>query len=72
MKDQLTLKEKKKIVTEVKPQEAVPNKKEHVSDSELQNSPMFDDESDQEDEDDFLDDIMLMTKKCIMDIVIKN
>ena len=44
---------------------------EHVADSEL-HSPMFDDESDQEDEDDFLDDIMPMTKKCNMDIVYKE
>ena len=72
MKDQLTLKKKKKIVAEVKPQEAVPDEKEHVTDSELQNSPMFDDESDQEDKDDFLDDIMPMTKKCNMDIVYKE
>ena len=72
VKDQLTLKKKKKIVAEVKPQEAVPDKKEHVTDSELQNSPMVDDESDQEDEDDFLDDIMPMTKKCNMDIVYRE
>ena len=72
VKDQLTLKKKKKIVAKVKPQEAVPDEKEHVTDSELQNSPMFDDESDQEDEDDFLDDIMPMTKKCNMDIVYKQ
>ena len=72
VKDQLTLKKKKKIVAEVKPQEAVPDEKQHVTDSELQNSPMVDDESDQEDEDDFLDDIMPMTKKCNMDIVYKE
>ena len=72
VKDQLTLKKKKKIVAKVKPQEAVPDKKEHITDSELQNSPMFDFKSDQEDEDDFLDDIMPMTKKCNMDIVYKE
>ena len=66
------LKKKKKIVTKVKPREAVPNEKQHVTDSELQNSPMFDDESDQENEDDFPDDIMPMTKKCNMDIVYKE
>ena len=65
VKDQLTLKKKKKIVAEVKPQEAVPNKKQKFS-------PMFDDESDQEDEDDFLDDIMPMTKKCNLEIVYKE
>ena len=60
----------KKIVAQVKPQEAVPNKKEHVADSELWNSPMFH-ESDEEDEDDFLDDIMPMNK-CNLDIVYKE
>ena len=62
---------KKKIVAEVKPQEAVPDKKKHIADSELRNSPMFD-ESDEEDEDDFLDDIMPMTNKCNLDIVYKE
>ena len=33
---------------------------------------MFDDDSGQEDDDDFLDDIMPMTKKCNMDIVYKE
>ena len=71
MKDQIPLHKKKKIVTEVKPQEAVPDKKECVVDSELQNSPMFP-ESDEEDEDDFLDDIMPMTNKYNLDIVYKE
>ena len=71
VKDQILLNKKKKIVAEVKPQEAVPNKKEHVADSELRNSPMFD-ESDEEDEDDFLDDIMPMMNKCNLDIVYKE
>ena len=69
--DQIPLNKKKKIVTEVKPQEAVQDEKEHVEDSELRNSPMFD-ESDEEDEDDFLDDIMPMTNKCNLDIVYKE
>ena len=46
---------------EVKPQEAVPNEKDHIGD-----------DSGQEDDDDFLDDIMPMTKKCNMDIVFKE
>ena len=71
MKDQIPLNKKKKIVTEVKPQEAVPDEKDHVADLEI-HSPMFDDESGQEDDDDFLDDIMPMMKKCNMDIVYKE
>ena len=71
VKDQIPLNKKKKIVAEVKPQEAVPDEKEHVVDSELWNSPMFP-ESDEEDEDDFLDDIMPMTNKCNLDIVYKE
>ena len=71
VKDQIPLNKKKKIVAEVKPQEAVPDEKDHVGDSELQNSPMFP-ESDEEDEDDFLDDIMPMTNKCNLDIVHKE
>ena len=71
VKDQIPLNKKKKIVAEVKPQEAVPDEKECVADSELQNSPMFP-ESDEEDEDDFLDDIMPMTNKCNLDIVYKE
>ena len=71
MKDQIPLNKKKKIVTEVKPQEAVPDEKERVVDSELWNSPMFP-ESDEEDEDDFLDDIMPMMNKCNLDIVYKE
>ena len=71
VKDQIPLNKKKKIVAEVKPQEAVPDEKDHVGDSEI-HSPMFDDDSGQEDDDDFLDDIMPMTKKCNMDIVYKE
>ena len=71
VKDQIPLNKKKKIVAEVKPQEAVPDEKERVVDSELWNSPMFP-ESDEEDEDDFLDDIMPMTNKCNLDIVYKE
>ena len=41
VKDQIPLNKKKKIVTEVKPQEAVPDEKDHVGDSEI-HSPMFD------------------------------
>ena len=52
LKDQIPLNKKKKIVAEVKPQEAVPDKKDHVGD-----------DSGQEDDDDFLDDIMPMMKK---------
>ena len=61
VKDQIPLNKKKKIVAEVKPQEAVPDEKDHVGDN-----------SGQEDDDDFLDDIMSMTKKCNMDIVFKE
>ena len=61
LKDQILLNKKKKIVAEVKPQEAVPDEKDHVGD-----------DSGQEDDDDFLDDIMPMTKKCNMDIVFKE
>ena len=71
MKDQIPLNKKKKIVAEVKPQEAVPDKKDHIGDSKLWNSRMFP-ESDEEDEDDFLDDIMPMTNKCNLDIVYKE
>ena len=71
VKDQIPLNKKKKIVAEVKPQEAVPDEKDHVGDSELRNSPMFP-ESDEEDEDDFLDDIMPMMNKCNLDIVHKE
>ena len=71
VKDQIPLNKKKKIVSEVKPQEAVPDEKDHIGDSELWNSPMFP-ESDEEDEDDFLDDIMPMTNKCNLDIVYKE
>ena len=71
VKDQILLNKKKKIVTKVKPQEAVPNEKDHVGDSELQNSPMFP-ESDEEDEDNFHDDIMPMTNKCNLEIVYKE
>ena len=61
VKDQIPLNKKKKIVAEVKPQEAVPNKKDHVGD-----------DSGQEDDDDFLDDIMPMTNKCNLDFVFKE
>ena len=61
LKDQIPLNKKKKIVAEVKPQGAVPHKKDHVGD-----------DSGQEDDDDFLDDIMPMTKKCNMDIIFKE
>ena len=61
LKDQIPLNKKKKIVAEVKPQEAVPDEKDHVGD-----------DSGQEDDDDFLDDIMPMTKKCNMDIIFKE
>ena len=61
VKDQIPLNKKKKIVAEVKPQEAVPNEKDRIGD-----------DSGQEDDDDFLDDIMPMTKKCNMDIVFKE
>ena len=61
LKDQIPLNKEKKIVAEVKPQEAVPDEKDHVGD-----------DSGQEDDDDFLDDIMPMTKKCNMDIVFKE
>ena len=61
LKDQIPLNKKKKIVAEVKPQEAVPDEKDHVGD-----------DSGQEDDDDFLDDIMPMTKKCNMDTVFKE
>ena len=61
LKDQIPLNKKKKIVAEVKPQEAVPEEKDHIGD-----------DSGQEDDDDFLDDIMPMTKKCNMDIVFKE
>ena len=71
VKDQIPFNKKKKIVAKVKPQEAVPDEKDHVGDSELRNSPMFP-ESDEEDEDDFLDDIMPMTNKCNLDIVYKE
>ena len=71
VKDQIPLNKKKKIVAEVKPQEAVPDEKDHVGDSKLRNSPMFP-ESDEEDEDDFLDDIMPMTNKCNLDLVYKE
>ena len=60
-KDQIPLNKKKKIVAEVKPQEAVPDENHHVGD-----------DSGQEDDDDFLDDIMPMTEKCNMDIVFKE
>ena len=60
MKDQIPLNKKKKVVAKVKPQEAVPNKKDHIGDDSGQ------------DEDDFLDDIMPMMKKCNMDIVFKE
>ena len=71
MKDQIPLNKKKKIVAEVKPQEAVPDQKDHIGDSEI-HSPMLVDDSGQEDDDDFLDDIMPMTKKCNMDIIYKE
>ena len=71
VKDPIPLNKKKKIIAEVKPQEAVPDEKERIADSELQNSPMFP-ESDEEDEDDFLDDIMPMMNKCNLDIVYKE
>ena len=71
MKDQIPLNKKKKIVAEVKPQEAVPDEKDHVGDLEI-HSPMLEDDSGQEDDDDFLDDIMPMMKKCNMDIVYKE
>ena len=61
VKDQIPLNKKKKIVAEVKPQEAVPDEKDHVGD-----------DSGQEDDDDFLDDIMPMTNKCNLDIVFKE
>ena len=71
VKNQIPLNKKKKIVTEVKPQEAVPDEKECIVDSELWNSPMFY-ESDEEDAYDFHDDIMPMTNKCNLDIVYKE
>ena len=61
VKDQIPLNKKKKIVAEVKPQEAVPDEKDHVGD-----------DSGQEDDDDFLDDIMPMTNKCNLDIIFKE
>ena len=61
VKDQIPLNKKKKIVTKVKPQEAVPDEKDHIGD-----------DSGQEDDDDFLDDIMPMTNKCNLDIVFKE
>ena len=61
LKEQIPLNKKRKIVAEVKPQEAVPDEKDHVED-----------DSGQEDDDDFLDDIMPMTKKSNMDIVFKE
>ena len=61
VKDQIPLNKKKKIVAEVKPQEAVPDEKDHVGD-----------DSGQEDDDDFLDDIMPMMNKCNLDIVFKK
>ena len=61
VKDQIPLNKKKKIVAEVKPQEAVPDEKDHIGD-----------DSGQEDDDDFLDDIMPMTNKCNLDIVFKE
>ena len=61
VKDQIPLNKKKKIVAEVKPQEAVADEKDHVGD-----------DSGQEDDDDFFDDIMPMTKKCNMDIIFKE
>ena len=71
MKDPIPLNKKKKIVTEVKSQEAVPDEKKQVAGSKLRNSPMFP-ESNEEDEDDFLDDIMPMTNKCNLHIVYKE
>ena len=61
VKDQIPLNKKKKIVAKVKPQEAVPDEKDHIRD-----------DSGQEDDDDFLDDIMPMTNKCNLDIVFKE
>ena len=61
VKDQILLNKKKKIVAEVKCQEAIPDEKDYIGD-----------DSGQEDDDDFLDDIMPMTKKCIMDIIFKE
>ena len=61
VKDQIPLNKKKKIVAEVKPQEAVPDEKDQVGD-----------DSGQEDDDDFLDDIMPMTNKCNLDIIFKE
>ena len=61
VKDQIPLNKKKKIVAEVKPQEAVPDEKDHVGD-----------DSGQEDDDDFLDDIMPMMNKCNLDIIFKE
>ena len=60
VKDQIPLNKKKKVVAKEEPQEAVPNKKDHIGDDSGQ------------DEDDFLDDIMPMMKKCNMDIVFKE
>ena len=57
----MLLNKKKKVVAKVKPQEAVPDEKDHIGD-----------DSGQEDEDDFLDDIMPMTKKYNMDIIFKE
>ena len=71
VKDPIPLNKKKKIIAKVKPQEAVPDEKERIADSKLRNSPMFP-ESDEEDEDDFLDDIMPMMNKCNLDIVYKE
>ena len=45
VKNQLLPNKKKKIVAKVKPQEAVPDENEHISDSEVQNSLLFDDDS---------------------------
>ena len=71
MKDQLPPNKKKKIVTKVKPPEAVPNEKEDVLDSELQNSLLFDDDSDNN-EDDLLADVLPNRNDCNMDIVYKE
>ena len=71
LKDEPPSKKKNIIVAKVKLQEAVPNKNEHVTDSELQSSLMFDDKSDNN-EDDLLANDLPIRKKCNMDLVYKE
>ena len=60
-----------KIVAEVKPPKAVPNENEDVLDSELQNSLLFDDDSDNN-EDDLLAAVLPNRNDCNMDLVYKE